>query len=477
MKKNRLPLVLSLVVIVTMILGTTGVLAQDDTTAPVTNAVTPLDQPISAANTVVVPLVTADVDGWLVIHADNNGAPGPVIGNAPVSAGDNINVVVQVDPAGVTPVLYAMLHIDAGELGVYEFPGPDGPATDADGNVVTPPFNVLPFVGAPPIGNSVTVADQNLAAGNTVTIERVVADVDGWLVVHADNAGTPGPVIGHAPVEQGTNFNVVVPVDPTRATGTLYAMLHVDRGFAGIYEFPGPDGPARDAAGNVVTPPFAFRANVVVPKDQLIMEDNIVTVPRVLSLQQGWIVIHADNEGAPGPVIGQAAVASGENNNVNVVVDPAGVTGTLYAMLHVDEGEPFVYEFPGSDVPARDLDGNVVTPPFSVEANAVFIDDQFLGLDSTVVADKVYAAVDGWLVIHADNNGAPGSVIGWAPVYAGVNEFVTVNINTNRATSVLYAMLHVDEGIPGVYEFPGPDGPAVDIAGNVVTPPFDLIGF
>ena len=105
------------------------------------------------------------------------------------------------------------------------------------------------------VTNAVTVSDQAIGADGTVTIDSVTADVDGWMVIHADDDG-PGPVIGHAPVSAGENSDVVVEVDASQVTETLYAMLHVDAGVAGEYEFPGDDGPARDAEGNVVTPPF-----------------------------------------------------------------------------------------------------------------------------------------------------------------------------------------------------------------------------
>jgi hypothetical protein len=78
----------------------------------------------------------------LVIHADDAGSPGPVIGYSPVVDGENANVVVEVDPAQATAVLYAMLHTDAGTAGTYEFPGEDGPVM-VDGQVVTPAFNVI----------------------------------------------------------------------------------------------------------------------------------------------------------------------------------------------------------------------------------------------------------------------------------------------------------------------------------------------
>jgi hypothetical protein len=89
---------------------------------------------------------------------------------------------------------------------------------------------------------SVTVRDQAVQ-NNTVTIERVVAAEAGWIVIHADNNGTPGADIGHTAVRAGENQNVQVTIDPARATPRLYAMLHVDRGTAGTYEFPGADVP------------------------------------------------------------------------------------------------------------------------------------------------------------------------------------------------------------------------------------------
>jgi hypothetical protein len=50
---------------------------------------------------------------------------------------------VDINTAGVTPTLYAMLHTDAGELGAWEFPGgPDVPVKARD-VVITPAFQVM----------------------------------------------------------------------------------------------------------------------------------------------------------------------------------------------------------------------------------------------------------------------------------------------------------------------------------------------
>ena len=90
---------------------------------------------------------------------------------------------------------------------------------------------------------SVSVSAQEAGSG-TVTIEEVIASENGWIVIHADSGeSTPGMVIGQARVSEGTNSNVVVEIDPASATPMLFAMLHLDTGVEGEYEFPDADGP------------------------------------------------------------------------------------------------------------------------------------------------------------------------------------------------------------------------------------------
>ena len=128
-------------------------------------------------------------------------------------------------------------------------------AVAAPGTTTTPETTTTPGA-ADGAGASVTVEDQPVGEGNTVVIASVVADQPGWIVVHADDNGAPGPDIGWAPVEEGENTDVEVVLDQGDITETLYAMLHIDVGAEGTYEFPGPDAPARGADGSVVTVPF-----------------------------------------------------------------------------------------------------------------------------------------------------------------------------------------------------------------------------
>jgi len=211
-------------------------------------AVVVSDQPVVNV-TVIIDRVLAAEPGWMVIHAEGDGGgPGAVIGWAPVSVGLNNNVAVEIDTSAATDTLYAMLHLDVGAAGEYEFPGDDAPYI-VDGAPITPPFNTA-------VDPSVTVADQALKDG-TVTIAEAIMLEDGWMVIHAEaDDGGPGAVIGHAPLSAGINRKVVVEIDTSAATDTLYAMLHLDVGAAGEYEFPGDDAPVI-VDGAPVTPPFS----------------------------------------------------------------------------------------------------------------------------------------------------------------------------------------------------------------------------
>jgi hypothetical protein len=124
---------------------------------------------------VMIDKITAAVDGWMVIHADKAGSVGPDIGHAAVKAGDNLNVAVTIDGKQVTAKLYAMLHIDAGVKGTYEFPGADTPVAGA-----TVPFNVTNFAAIAPVAAAspaATAATAVAAAVATVAPAKTVAVV------------------------------------------------------------------------------------------------------------------------------------------------------------------------------------------------------------------------------------------------------------------------------------------------------------
>jgi len=216
-------------------------------------------------------------------------------------------------------------------------------------------------------GASVEAADQAIAEG-AVTIKKVNAAVDGFMVIHAQAEGKAGPVIGYTAVPAGESKDVKVEVDAAQATSTLYAMLHVDEGVKGTYEFPGADGPAKEGDA-VVMVAFALTESAVMAPSVVVSNQGItngtVLISSAYMTQAGWVVIHTEADGKPGPVIGYAALAAGESKDVAVEIDDSQATTKLFAMLHVDAGVVGTYEFPGEDGPVKDGDA-VVMVPFSV---------------------------------------------------------------------------------------------------------------
>jgi hypothetical protein len=306
---------------------------------------------------VVIPKVIAAQDGWVVIHAgDKNGT---VMGYEAVKAGENDNVQVDVDLSKGTPTISAMLHIDAGTVGKYEFPGADVPVKDASGAVVNVPFKII----------GVDVDDQFVKTSKEVDINDIVAQQDGWIVIHATDKD--GTVLGYSAIKAGLNQNIKVDLskaDATKISEKLTAMIHIDAGTIGTYEFPGADVPPK--LGNAIANEPLWTVDHVRVVDQTLADDGTLTVPYVLATQDGWIVIHATDK--DGTVIGYSPVKAGLNEGVKVTItDKTKITDQVSAMLHIDAGTAGKYEFPGADVPVKGSDGKVVAPLFSTKGMAM----------------------------------------------------------------------------------------------------------
>jgi len=433
---------------------------------------------VSVDGTVTLAQVNSAAEGFLVVHADNGeGSFGAVIGQTALNAGANYNVNVDIDTSMATTTLYAMLHEDTGEIGVYEFgtvEGADGPVA-VDGDVVTPTFTA----------EIIDVSDQMVDGG--VMVNAVTVSQDGFVVIHAGDATSFGEVIGFAAVSEGTTTDLMVEIDGD-ASDVIWPMLHVDTGEAGEYEFgtvEGADGPVA-IDGAVATMPIWTVAHmrisdqIVLHGDSMEMMDDMattVTFDSILSDGPGFAVVHVatnadDGSLTFGEVIGVAAVEDGLNENVEVELDGIA-TPILFPMLHVDTGEAGVYEFgtvEGADSPVV-VNGAVevaaINAAPSITYNAT-IDG------TTVTIDGAVIDAPGWLVIHADNGeGSFGAVLGQTQIGTGVNTNIVVEVAEEGMTSTLYPMLHYDTGEAGEYEFgtvEGADSPVI-VNGNVVFAP------
>jgi predicted lipoprotein with Yx(FWY)xxD motif len=225
----------------------------------------------------------------------------------------------------------------------------------------------------------VKVSDQPLS-GNQVIVEDVVSSGPGWIVIYTTNAqGQPDQAIGHAAVKAGDNPNVMVDVDASKAQGTLYAQLQVDKGAQGTYEYPGPDEPlmvgvqmiastfkimsAQAVNGGGVTP-VVLKPSITAEDQQI--QDGTVTIKQVVSNGNWWLVIHRqDASGQMGEYIGQTLIKNGINTDVKVKINMNLATPVLYAMLHEDKAPVGILEFPGPDVPVME-NNEMIAPSFNV---------------------------------------------------------------------------------------------------------------
>jgi len=320
------------------------------------------DQEVAEDGLVRVENVTMPGPGWLVIHADQAGAIGPILGFTFVEAGDSADVVVHIPWREGTPVLYAMLHEDNGRANRFDFPDDD---LDLPVLVTGEPVVAEFRATYPP---DVLVLDQPVVDG-TITVERVISNGPGWLVVYQDEGGSPGLIIGSAPLADGLNERVVVPVREAGVTDQLFIFLHEDTEPGGGFNFPAAD-PQITYQGRIPNP-FIFRTdpgNYLTTRDQALAEaggDTAVTVPLVVVETAAWVVIHTDNDGELGDIIGQTWVPAGINRDVEVVIDAAQATPTLYAVLHLDAGALEEFEPGGTDVPLQ-RNRAIIRSPFAL---------------------------------------------------------------------------------------------------------------
>jgi hypothetical protein len=457
------------------------------TVTTITPSITVTDQTVNPIDEVTISRAVSDGPGWVVVHAnDGQGLPGEILGQTALVGGEHNNVKVRLSRDVVSgETLIAALHKDAGTIGTFEFPGADVAVSDAQGTPVRFGFIVLIAQGEP----AIEVQDQEADPINTVTIKRVTARTPGFLVIYeADPNGVNalGSIIGATPVNAGVNSRVAVLLSrAARHDETLTAALHLDLGDAGVFEYPGPDDLVVDMMSQPVARTFrTYVTNTQTPSVSVLAQDpnplNRVVIEQVVYGANGWIVIHEDNAGQPGAVLGRTRLMPGVTRNVAVTLSRDAVDGeTLYAMLHKDEGMIGTYEFPGPDGPVLDAMGAIIAPAFTinVRANLVFTIDQSPRDVSTILTvDSVYARQAGFVALYSG-----AELLGHVAVPQGLSNQVEVVLNRPATDAEqITARLHLDSPADGQFTHPinaAQDAPALDGAGLIVESSFfTLIG-
>ena len=108
-------------------------------------------------------------------------------------------------------------------LGYWLFSHNSGSSTENSTGATTPTTSTSP---ASTEANSVVVTDQY--PGNVVYISSVRLAQPGFVVIQADNGGTPGAVIGTQYFPTGINPGKITLTSPTVDGGLYYASLYSD---------------------------------------------------------------------------------------------------------------------------------------------------------------------------------------------------------------------------------------------------------
>ena len=207
----------------------------------------------------VIPVIGRTEDGsWLKVRVPDVETIGWIWAEDVTLDGDGAALLVSEDGEEIAEEAAAAAESDDGEM-VEEAAAEE---TSADGEMAAETAaegeSDDDETAMEALEPSVTVHPQDVIKG-TITIAEAVAQEKGWISVHADDAGSLGPIIGQASLEAGVTTGLTVRVVVDAATETLYAMLHIDGGVFDIFEFPGPDLPVLEE-GEPISP--AFRVTI-----------------------------------------------------------------------------------------------------------------------------------------------------------------------------------------------------------------------
>jgi hypothetical protein len=97
-----------------------------------------VDNQAVKSGAILVNMVDAMKPGWVAIFTDKNDQPDVLLGYTAVPAGSSSDIKVTIDSAKATDKMIAMLLLDAGKIGTFEYPGADEPVknTGINNNVM-----------------------------------------------------------------------------------------------------------------------------------------------------------------------------------------------------------------------------------------------------------------------------------------------------------------------------------------------------
>lgn len=213
---------------------------------------------------------------------------------------------------------------------------------------------------------------------NELTVDKVTAPEDAWVVVHLDNDGMPGKRVGLQHISKGVSTDVRVKLERITSEKVIVA-VHADRATPEKFDFDmekattSADRPffvnGKELAKFVTVRTFGVKAKtgeaLIETADQA-GATNQITIDRVISPTPAWVVVHQNDDGMPGKRIGFTHVEAGESvGTVVKLASGATLTDSVLVAVHADRGVVGQLEF--------DMEHKVGSPdqPFFVAGKEV----------------------------------------------------------------------------------------------------------
>jgi hypothetical protein len=290
-------------------------------------------------------------------------------------------------------------------------------------------------------------------------------------------------------VQQGDNRDVEIPLDqPVTQNEELVAVLHTDRGTAGTFEYPnGPDAPiainnqivAADLTfenGAPLTGSATPSVSTQAPSAAAVTTTAVGTTPGAAGTTTSAATVAPTAEPTTMPTVGATSTATTAPTADSTATAQSTSTPmpqpTPMSVATAQPSSTATVEPTATSTAVQEPTVIVASGGSSVEKPGIAVSNQEIS-SSTITLDRVAAAHDGWVVLHrvgADGRAIADQVVGVAPVKAGVNRNVTVQITSAlNAGDMIAPLLHVDAGTIGTYEYPnGPDAPIAEVYDLVV---------
>lgn len=333
-------------------------------------------------------------------------------------------------------------------------------------SLATPIESVRPTVTprpTEPAASRIDVQSQPVDNDGVVLIDFVYATEAAQLVLlDADDN-----LLASAPITAGANNDVLLTVDPFAATETVTAKLVAD--ISAENEITDLDDPVEAEFGLILD----VRYPSLRVSDQTVGDDEVVFIDSAEMVEPGWLVLYNDDNG-PDDIVGLTYLPAGERQRIPLTVPWRDATPTLHVLLHSDNAPRQQFD-PADDLPISLQQATLSATFTATYPPQVIVHDQPLA-ERTLTIARAVSYGPGWVAISSDENrdNFPDTVIGYAHLSDGVNEWVTVPLLATPDEERLYVQIHVDESPIRRFSYPNGD-PIVAIEEQLRSTPFNLV--